>query len=122
MLQGVGNGLRRGTGQGVPGKGNISVEPEGFLGGRQAEKPAAGVLTRREQQVQQIQDGGGDRECWKSARSPGELQRGCGNEAGSPAQGWVTRSLVVEGAWALCREPGTDAERKRSLGRFKLKQ
>lgn len=71
MLQGVVTDRRQGTREGVLGRGKVTVEPEGFIGGRQAEKPAAGGLPGREQQVQQIRDGGGDQECRESARSPG---------------------------------------------------
>ena len=119
MLQGVGTSLRRGTGEGVPGRG-ISVEPKGFLGGHQAEKPAVGYLQGESGRCNRFEMGEGTRSAGKVREAQGSCRGGVGMRL-SLAQGWLTQSLM-EGAWVLCREPGTDAEWKRSLGRFKLKQ
>lgn len=94
MLQAVVTGRRRGTREGVLGRGNFTVEPEGFIGGHQAEKPATGGLPGREQQVQQIRDGGRGPGVQGKCEKPRGLGRGPGTEE-KPAKGWVTQSLVV---------------------------
>lgn len=81
VLQGVGTSLRGGTGEGVPGRG-ISVEPEGFLGGRQAEKPAAGYLQGESGRCNRFEMGEGTRSAGKVREAQGSCRGGVGMRLG----------------------------------------